>query len=48
MSGEEHTAAEKQRDYIAAKLAPDQLSKAQQMAPEFKLAQPSTASSGQR
>jgi hypothetical protein len=48
MSGEERTAAEKQRDCIAAKLAPEQPSKAQQMAREFKPAQPSTATSEQR
>jgi hypothetical protein len=48
LSGEERGAAEKQRDYIASKLAPDQLSKAQQMARDWKPLPASTASPGQR
>ena len=37
LSGEERSAAEKQRDYIATKLKPAQLSKAQQLARDWKL-----------
>jgi len=36
LSGEERGAAEKQRDYIASKLKPDQLAKAQQIARDWK------------
>ena len=36
LSGEERTAAERQRDFIATKLSPDQLVKAQQMARDWK------------
>ena len=47
LSGEERTAAEKQRDYIATKLSSDQLTKAQQLAREWKPAS-STQSAGQQ
>jgi hypothetical protein len=36
LSGEERSAAEKQRDYIASKLKPAQLTKAQQLARDWK------------
>jgi TPR repeat protein len=36
LSGDERTAAERQREYIASKLSPDQLVKAQQMARDWK------------
>ena len=36
LSGEERSAAEKQRDYIGSKLNPTQLAKAQQMARDWK------------